>query len=403
MTLWAALAVPFLVAIVVGLLYHRKILLREYLIMLAAPAIIIAITAVTTEYSQVKDTEFWGGVVNQARYWEDWDEEVPCRHPIYCTDHKTCTDSQGHSYDCSTEYVCGHHHAYDVDYHPPSWDMNDSNGFEWNISKTKFEELSKRFGNNTFKELGRRYHANDGDLWFSDWWGERVTAEITSSSFSYENRVQASRSIFNFPKVDPTKNKLFEYPPINGWIQKCVLGDVGPGKAAGEEAIHWLNGSLGAHCEFRTFVLVFKNKPIEVGLEQQAYWKNGNMNELVIPIGVDNEYKPVWCFPFGWTKQETIKVEARNLVMEQPQLDVAKLGDWLFDRIYPPPASLTERVGARRIIMRRQFENDFKYISVYPPTWVVVMTFIITILVSIGVAWWAVTNEFEHDVKPRRW
>lgn len=65
--------------------------------------------------------------------------------------------------------------------------------------------------------------------------------------------------------------------------------------------------------QVRVWVLLFNNLPRETGLLQEAYWVNGNKNELVICIGL-NEDKIMWSHIFSWTESQTIKIELRNFI-----------------------------------------------------------------------------------------
>jgi hypothetical protein len=70
-------------------------------------------------------------------YYEDYDERVSCKHPIYCT--RTHRDSKGHTY--TTTYVCGHHHLYDVDYTPPQYEIVLNDRTKKSISAGRYTEL----------------------------------------------------------------------------------------------------------------------------------------------------------------------------------------------------------------------------------------------------------------------
>ena len=58
------------------------------------------------EVSQVSSKEYWGSMVDRVEYYEAWDEEVPCRHPVYCEGTRTNSKGEEETY----EYECGHEH-----------------------------------------------------------------------------------------------------------------------------------------------------------------------------------------------------------------------------------------------------------------------------------------------------
>jgi hypothetical protein len=219
-------------------------------------------------------------------------------------------------------------------------------------------------------------------MYASDWKGGYETCEPTTNKHHYENRVQASNSIFNFPLIDPKANRLFEYPGINVYTQECVLGDAGPTKGPGNKRFAHLNALLGAKCKVRAYVVVFKGRPMQDAMNQRTYWKGGNKNELVICIGTDDINETTWCYVFGWTTQETLKSSIQSYVIGQDALDIDKLGQWLYQEIDGK-------------VIRRDF-REFKYLTVYPPTWVIIMTYLLTLAVTIGICVWGVTNEFDN-------
>jgi hypothetical protein len=46
--------------------------------------------------------------------------------------------------------------------------------------------------------------------------------------------------------------------------------------------------------------------------------------------------------------------------------------------------------------VRRQFA-EFSYLTVEPPLWMVILTFLLTIGVNVGISYWIIQNEFTTD------
>lgn len=377
MIIWIALAVPVPAAAALYWKFHHRITLWEAALMLGVPVACVALAKIGVEAAQTSDTEYWGGWVVRAAYYEDWNERVSCRHPIY----RIYTDKDGNTH---SEYV-GNEHAYDVDYHPEHWELGGSNGESISVNRGTFERLAVQFGNRVFRDLNRHYHTNDGDMYLATWKGEPERLEPVTTEHRYENRVQASTSIFNFPKIEnPSELDLHEYPRIVGYSQRCVLGNAGATTAEGERKLQYLNATLGASKQFRVFVLVFRDRTMQAAFDQEAHWKRGNKNELVCCVGIDKDAAVQWAHVFSWTEKELLKVEARDFLAGQKMLDLGAFADWLGPAV-------------REKWMRKQF-SEFSYLTVEPPTWAVVTTFFVTLAVSAGVALWAVMNE----VRPER-
>ncbi len=384
MIIWGALIIPILCALFVGLRFTRRITPPEFAILLGVPTILIAATYFITKNIQTTAQEYWGGWVVKAEYYEKWDERVSCKHPIYCT--STTVDSKGiaHTY----TYVCGHLHSYDVDVHPPHWTLIDSNSCEMSVSQGKFEELAKRWNSRAFVDLRRNYHSIDGDKYVATYDNNDNTIEITTTQHSYRNKVQASNSVFNFPKVDGKALKLFDHPKISGYYQPCILGDGGPTGPSGDKRLNFLNAKLGRKCKVRMYIICWKDRTMQTAIDQQNYWKNGNKNEVVVNIGVDKDSNVSWCYVFGWTQKESLKVAIRDFVMANKKLDLPAIVDYTYPQV--------ESAG----IIRRDF-REFEYLDINPPTWVVVMVYLLTLVASIGIAIWGVTNDDSNQEEGR--
>lgn len=371
MWIYGALAIPVLIATIVAIKFPRRVTIKEYAVMFAVPIILIVIAKAVAEKSLTNDTEFWGGWAKTATYYERWNEKGACLHP------KMCTDSKGNSYPCGTL------HAYDVYSHPERWEVVDSNGFEYDISKQHWLNLVKRFGNKKFKDMKRKFHTIDGDAHVATYKGPPNRIEMTSCKKTYENRVQASDTVFSFVEVDPKEKKLFEYPKITKpYHQVCVLGDVGPHNQKYKWNMEYINATLGKKCKARIYLLAWKNRDMQAALDQQNYWKNGNKNEIVINVGLDNDYNVTWSYVFGWTMQETLKAFIRDTVSGMKKLDLKKIADAIYPEIKP-------------LTIRRDFK-EFNYVTVSPPMWAVILVYLLTIAVSVGISVWAVTNYYTN-------
>jgi hypothetical protein len=376
---WFAMVIPIASAVILYWKFRERAVWWEFLVIFAFTAALIFGFKLTAETMQTTDTEYWGGWIREAEYYEDWDEEVPCRHDKY----ETYTDSKGRT---QRRYI-GKEHPYDVDYHPPYWQALESNGETISIDRSKFEELANKFGNRRFVDLHRHYHSNDGDKYVAVWLRNDEAFEPAVTKHSYENRIQAGNSVFNFPDVEKAKvkaNGLFDYPKISGFYNcPSVLGNGGPAYYEALNKLDFWNAKLGAKKEVRMMILVFMNRPMDSGFLQEQYWKGGNKNEFIICIGVDNDYNIQWCHTFSWTKVEELKVEARSFVMGFEKLDLVKVVDWLVPEVDSKFA-------------RRHF-SEFSYINVEPPMWSVVLIYFITIALNIGMAAWIVKNKYSED------
>lgn len=379
MDIWYAMAIPLLGGLFMLFIHCKKIQWFEWLVLPPVIALMILGMKGCGETVVTRDMEYWGGYITQASFYEFWNEKVSCRHEISCSHTKYCTDDKGNSYSCGTEHSNdGYYHLYDVDDHPEHWEAYDSNGVTHSISESEWDRLVSLFGAKPeFREMNRDYHTKDGNAYDIRWDGDYNKVEPVVTTHTYINRVQASDSIFNYKPVQNAKKLgLYEYPDVDGWDAPAVLPS---GVYQGEEDLKKLNALLGRKKQVRVWLLVWKNQPEEISRKQQAHWKNGNKNELVITCSVDDDNKIQWVYVFSWTREKKIVVDAQHYLSEMGTLDVRKFSLWLGPQVEDN-------------WVRRPFK-DFNYLTVRPPTWCYWVTYIFAILLTIGWGVWADNRE----------
>lgn len=377
MIIYGALLIPFISAFILYKFYCRKVLWWEFFIPLLASVLFTIIMKVSVEAVQVSSEEYWGSFISKVEYYEEWNEYISQTCTRSC-----CCDSKGEN--CSTEtYDCSY-----VQYHGPSWEIITTTNESISISEAEYSRIKQKFGNEHFTELNRHYYTKDGNMYSSEWKRDSVTAIPVTTLHHYENRVKAAdQSVFHFRPVsndDILKYQLKSYPDItNNYEMNGVLGDNSTDADTANQKIKYLNGLLGAKKQVKVFVLVFKNQPIDAGFYQEWHWSGSNMNEFVVCVGIDNSRNVTWCKPISWTRNEELKVKVKSFVQSQSQLNLSAIADYL-------------HVEIDKGFERRDFK-EFDYLTVEPPTWTVILTYILTILINIGVSWWVVNNEFYEE------
>jgi hypothetical protein len=280
----------------------------------------------------------------------------------------------------------------------PEWAVVNDLGERFYVSQAFYENLRRRWkANPQFIELDRNinYHGTcgvDGDRYDILWDKNPYTAEQTVTTRSYENRIQAAHSAFDFPDVtedDIKSYKLFKYPEINEFSQDVLLGEDSipwmnkNERKWGERLMQYSSGHWGPKVHGKIWVLLYKDCPQTSALMQEAYWDGGNDNDLVICIGLSSKTKELqWTKAFSWTPHRKILVDIREDIMNTKYLNFGKIQDILNKRMPD---------------FKRKDFKEFNYITVEPPTWAVWVTFIITILLTIGLCYWAIVNDYVTD------
>ena len=386
MVIWLSLIIPLIGAFIMLRWFRPYLAWWEVVIPIIACLAFTLIFKFSVEKIQTSDTEYHSSLIRSARYYEAYTTWV----------HKTCSRTIKVGKTSTTVY-------YDCSYcdeNGPSWEVENYNGETFDVSEAFYKQLRKRWNSpETFVELNRdiEYHGtcgSDGDMYEINWDLSPITAEQTVSSHSYENRIQAAHTAFDFPEVseyDVKQYKLYDYPEINGFgfSQDVVLGEDSikwlskKEKAWAERLMQFSSGYWGHNKHGKIWILLYQDLPQTSALMQEAYWDGGNDNDIVICIGLSSKSKELqWTKVFSWTPKRKILVDLREDIMNTKYLNFLKIQK-ILDKRMPK--------------FKRKDFKEFSYITVEPPTWAVVVTFIITILITFGLCYWAIVNEHITD------
>ena len=384
---WIFIFIPVIVSIIILIFWMHKVVWWEILLLIVPSALIILLMNTIMVAYNTSDTEYLGSYITSVNYYEPWDEEVPCRHPIYCTRTYPCGSAKSPR-TCTSTYVCGHLHSYDVDNHPECWTKQDNYGREYSISRSEYLSLRKLFNTkDQFVELNRDYHSIDGDEYLTPWNGEPERSSSIVKEGSYTNKIRASHSVFKFEDItEEEKNKwgLYDYPTVSDYRQKVVLGaKLSP---TTERKMQYINGYYGPKKQFKMFILFFKNKSASIVHKQRSYWEGGNKNELVICIGVDGKGEFQWVDAFSWMSKPALEVEVESYISGNKDMTLKGFSDWMPDQVH-------------KHWKRRDF-NDFEYLQVELTNtqlwWIMIILMIYNIVMSL----WVVNNEMENKFIP---
>jgi len=371
--IWFLMIIP-LVTMFVAFMFipKHKITWWEYLILFGVTIITILISKFTIETSITSDTEYWSEAAVEVVYEGKWDEYID--ETCEC-----CCDDEGNN--CST-YDCSW-----IKHHPASWRIRGNNS-SIEISKSQYDRIKKRWGNEKRTGSHSEYHSYDNGIYSSFWLSRRDLIECIVTKRSYENRVQSSRTIFNFEEIkdeDIVKYKLYEYPEIyDGYQQYHILGNGDASQRYAEKNMRILNAELGPKKQVKVFILLFEGQTKQSGVMQEAYWKGGNKNEFVLTIGIDKDKKIQWVHPFSWAEKSIVKVETREYVLKQEYLNLFDISNFLYKEL-------------NQNFVRKKF-SEFNYITVQPSGKSVIIVMIIVVILNIVMLFWFSTNEFDDEL-----
>jgi hypothetical protein len=380
---WIAIFIPIVATLLLLVFFRKQVVLWEIGLLLIPSALLILVLNFMMVQSLESATEYWGGYTTKVIYYQPWDEEVSCRHPIYCTRTYSCGDSKSPR-TCTESYICGYEHPYDVDYHAEHWTKADNYGSEYEIESPEFYELQRRFATKPYLvDLHRHYHSINGNSFYTDWNKIPATSDVLTYQHTYKNKVRASHSVFKFDDIDQKQKKqwgLYDYPKMSGMSQQCVLGM--PIDPITKRKLQYINGMYGVISQFRMYIMIFKNQSVEAAFKQRSYWEGGNKNEFVVCIGTDKSGKYQWCKAFSWMDKPDLEVRVQSFFNDSSKIDLNRFADWM-------PKQIEQHWK------RKQFK-DFEYLNVEITSGQLFWLITIVIVYNIGISIWIVKNKFSN-------
>lgn len=373
---WLAFLIPVLFAVVLFIIFNHKTQWWEIIPSFVFTLIMILSFKGCSEHSQTKDIEFHNGYITEAWHYESWSEWITRT----CSESYACgVDSDGFTEYCTRYYDCSYE-----DYNPEYWMIRNNLGETWRINEQEYKALVSKFGNQTFKDMRRKFCCNnDGDAYYTIFPGDDKLLEFTVSKHHYENRVKASNSVFKFKEVSEIEADslgLFKYPEINRWQQNHLIGIQDDNL---KHKLDVLNARLGKSKEVKVFLIVTNEGP-EFGELQERYWNGGNKNEFNVIIGLDNSGNVNWSKIMTWSESTELKILIRNYIQLQrgSEINLHDFVDYLYDNIESK-------------FVRKKF-RDFDYLKVEMTASQIRWLFIVNIIISFFISIWVVYNEFEN-------
>ena len=338
-------SLPFIISIFLLIFFKKYIVWWEYICLVVTSILFTLLLKSVFIASLEYDTEYLGGYITKITHYDEWDEWI----------HKTCTrqvpcgrDSKGHTIYRTETYDCSYR-----EYHPERWTYTDNyNREEYFYNKSYFDAAMRELGcpRMVFRDMHRNYYRIDGDAqdYFYDGTVQHIRPLVWSET--YRNKILASHSIFKFEEIDDDDADslgLFRYPDVKDNDQAVILGF-----KAGKE-VHkqykYINSIYGAKKQFRIYVLVFRDKPLEISEKQKSYWQGGNKNEFVLCLGYNTKKGTIdWCNPFSWCDKPELEVATKRYFRDHPKMDLSEYPQWLENHLH---------------LWKRKEFKDFDYIE----------------------------------------
>ncbi len=379
MTVFFLLLIPVSFVLIGTFVFHIKFKWYNVASLFAATVLVSVLIFFAASNFQIYRREYWTGWLTKVSHFEAWNELVRYLETV-----PSGVDSKG-----NTTYTTVMKTR--VDYHPEYFVAYGSNREEYSISKDLYEHYKRLWGNSSFQEMNRKFYTIDGNRYnsvFSLPVNGYDRMQVISSEHKYKNKVAVSKSIFKLRDVSKDeieKFNLYEYPRVkNLWDLPSILSKTDiPGLGRANKNLSNLNAQFGASKQIRVWLLIFKDQPLDAGYLQQNHWLNGNMNELVLCVGVNKENRVTWGHSFSWCDDNRINVESRNIINDQISsvLNLDKIINWLWNKV-------------PELWKRKDFKKDFEYIQTEDSFWAIILAVIFTIGANVGICYFVMNNEY---------
>lgn len=392
--MYLAIVIPMLLVVYLLMCHRKNIVWWEVILPFVVTIATIAMCQYGAYKSAISDTEYLGHMVVKAVHEEPMDYDDECSESYQCG-----TDKDGNA-----EYCTRYYHCVSTKYRETYFitDKGRTLGIDLD-TYNKYEKLWEKYKYHTEKiTISSGGYTTTGDLYKRPGhgnkhevsWNNKIDNSVpVSQKATYDNYIQASKSLYNPRDISEEElkaNKLFNYPDGDG-RNPILYSD---GKAVYlkaqkqlQYANGWLNTTMGGFKKVRLWVLIYKNQSADIAELQKVYWKNGNKNEFIIMLGVNDQYNLDWFDIMSWTEKEDTKIIVRNYLadLRGNKLDTVtmhKFSIWLTDFI-------------QKSYVKPSFEK-YSYMTV-PPSWTaIIISYIIVLLVCIGVGFFVVKNEIDN-------
>ena len=295
------------------------------------------------------DVEVWNGEVTGKEK-----EQVSCSHSYSCNCKQvTSCSGSGSNRSCSTSTSCDtcYEHSHDYD-----WVVHS------NIGDTTIDRID-------------RQGVHTPPRWAAVQKGEPFSKEHLHTNYikavpeSVLNTAQNITSAKFANMIPAYPHNVYDYYRLN---RALTVGVPVPDLQAWSDDISNILKQLGPQKQANVIVVFVNTSDPNYEYALRSAWLGGKKNDIVVIIGTTEYPKIDFVRVMSWTDKEIFKVKLRDSLEELETIDRQKIIYSIFTH------TLAE--------FKRKSMKDFEYLDneIEPPTWVVVLAFILLIAGNVG-------------------
>lgn len=343
--LFLLLGLPIIIGLAEFMFGRGKIVWQEFAIQEIAVILVVSAGYFIALMNKTVDVEIWNGTITSKNK-----VVSGCCHSYPCNCHEECSGS-GKNRSCYTHCDTCYRHSSDYSY----------------TAYTSNNE--EAFGEGCFAP-----YSNAPQRWASIEIGEP-----TSIEHSYDNYVMANPDTIikrtgakeKYQKSIPIYPRVYDYYRAKHFIYDGVKVSSNDAALA-EKVFDDLNGFFGASKKINVIVIL-------TSVADQAYieaireaWIGGKKNDLIVVIGTPDYPKIAWAGVVSWTKDEDVKINIRNDLLDKGIFDRNEVAVILRDHIW------------NHFKHRSWREFDYLRASIQPSNTILWTLFIIGVIMSIA-------------------
>lgn len=350
------LLIPIILATITFIFGKHKVTIKEFLIQLAASAVVAGISMTIMYHQNTHDVEVWNGqITKKARV------EVSCSHS-YCCYYGQCCSGSGKNRSCHTccKRTC-YRHSYDVDWRVYT-DINEV--FEIDRLSSQGLEEPPRW---TAVKMGEPY----------------------SSKHSFENFIKASPdSLFRHDGlVEKYKDKLPQYPQriydYHRLDRTVLVNHKVDNLKEWNTQLSEVNKIVGPRAEANVIIVIARDVESDYYQALKQHWISGKKNDIILVMGVNSNNTLDWVEVMAWSQDKMFEVVLADHIRAVGKLDVKPI--------------MTHIQQDTLKYFKRKPMSDYEYLksAVTPSTTQWVVSMLIGLIVAAGLSFFMYNNDIE--------
>jgi len=360
------LVVPLAIGIAGLVIGKGRLTWKELLVMEGALIVLISgtygIAYGVARWGAISDTEIWNGRITDKDHGTEG-----CCHSYPCNPYPCGCDTNGNCSTCwQTCYVHNHDEYWNAT--ASTGDTVYSNGCNAPGSDPPARWTKIRIGEPASVEHSYDNYilANPDTILRRAGAAERVKTPIPAYPETYDHY-----------RVKPFLAQGVHLPPQ-------LVRDL-------NDRLNEINAKLGARHQVNIVVVLAADPDPMYAEALSESWVGGKKNDVVVVIGAPNYPALSWVQVVSWTKAEEMKIAIRDGIMGQKTFDGAAA------------MAIIEREVKSRFVRREMREFEYLLDSIEPPTWVLILIFILGIAAAVGLARYFINNDpFGDEVRRGR-